>query len=239
MVTILCIDDTPEVQIMVRRTFSPSANVISAESLHDGYEKLSKNHVDLILLDLMLPDGEGFQFFSKIKENSNYTEIPIIILSAKNQIQDKVMGFHLGAEDYIVKPFEPAELKIRVETRIKRNQVAKDHESVFNIGNMSINHLEQKIIIQKNHIDQIIELTTTEFKILSFLCKHKDQVVSREQIINSAWKHGFNVSDRTIDSHISRIRKKISDSDHNIYAIQGVGYKFAQVKKESLNKQAS
>lgn len=231
MITILCIDDTPEVQIMVRRTFSPSANVISAETLHDGYEKISKNHIDLILLDLTLPDGEGFQFFNKIKEDSSYTEIPIIILSAKNKIQDKVMGFHLGAEDYIVKPFDPAELKIRVETRIKRNQVAKDHESIFIIGNMSINHLEQKTIIQKDNTDHVIELTTTEFKILSYLCKHKDQVISREQIINSAWKHGFNVSDRTIDSHISRIRKKIADSDHNIQAIQGVGYKIALVKK--------
>jgi DNA-binding response OmpR family regulator len=230
MITLLCIDDTPEVQIMVRRTFANSAKVVSAETLSDGYLQLSQNNIDLILLDLNLPDGDGLQLFNKIHSEEKYENIPIIILTSKGQIQDKIMGFHLGAEDYIVKPFDPAELKIRVETRVNRYQVSKLNESIVHVGNLIINQFEQRVSINSGSSAQDIDLTTTEFRILSYLAKHKDHVVTREQIISATWKHGYSISDRTIDSHISRIRKKIQKSEFNISAIQGVGYKFCLQK---------
>lgn len=232
MITVLCIDDSKEVQMLVKKAFASSARVISAESLIEGQTELKNNQIDLILLDLSLPDGDGFDFFTKLNQEEVFSKIPVIILTSKNQIQDKVMGFHLGAEDFIVKPFDPSELKVRVEARVKRYLQLKEHDSIMQIGSLTINHLEQSVNIKINGTQDNIKLTTTEFKILGYLAKHKDQVMSREQIISSAWKHGFNISDRTIDSHISRIRKKISTSDHTIVAIQSVGYKFAISKNK-------
>jgi DNA-binding response OmpR family regulator len=233
MITLLCIDDSKEVQIIVKKTFTNSARILPAESLSEAQTQLKNNQVDLILLDLSLPDGDGFEFFNKLNLDESLSKIPVIILTSKNQIQDKVMGFHLGAEDFIVKPFDPSELKVRVEARVKRHLLFKEHDSIMQVGNLVINHLEQSVNIKENDSPEDITLTTTEFKILSYLAKHKDQVMSREQIISSAWKHGFNISDRTIDSHISRIRKKIATSNHNIIAIQSVGYKFSVVKNHT------
>ena len=104
MQTILCIEDAEEVQIVVRRTFANMYHVIPAKSLSEAYEKIKTRSIDLILLDLNLPDGDGFQFFNYLIENYAFNQIPVIILTTKNLIQDKIMGFHLGAEDYIVKP---------------------------------------------------------------------------------------------------------------------------------------
>ena len=236
MQTMLCIEDTDEVQILVRRTFANSIQVVPAKSLSEAYEKLRTQRFDLVLLDLTLPDGDGFQFFNKLTEDQSYQNLPVIILTSKNQIQDKILGFHLGAEDYIVKPFDPAELKIRVETRLKRHQQINNSESILHYGNLTINHLEQKVTITTGSLVSIIDLTTTEFKILSYLAKLKEQVLSREQIINATWKHGFHISDRTIDSHVSRIRKKIAESQFTIQATQSVGYKFCENNKYKAKK---
>lgn len=125
MFKILCVDDSKEVQIMVQRTFSGTAKVISAENLEDAQEALVMNEIDLILLDLSLPDGDGFQFFDMMNESEELAQIPVIILSSKTHALDKLRGFHSGAEDYIVKPFDPTELKIRAVTRIKRHNQMK------------------------------------------------------------------------------------------------------------------
>lgn len=237
MFKLLCIDDSKEVQIMVKRIFTGAALVYAAETLQEAQTELQNNSIDLILLDLTLPDGEGLDFFKYLHDSSHYAQIPVIILTSKNHIQDKLLGFHSGAEDYIVKPFDPTELKIRAETRVKHYQKFKDHDSILQLGNLLINHLEQKVTITEEKKHELVELTSTEFKILSYMAKNKDRVLSREQIINMTWKNGFHISDRTIDSHISRIRKKISKSDHTITAIQNVGYKFT-LKKMKQTKTA-
>jgi len=125
MYKILCVDDSSEVQIMVKRTFNGTAKVISAENLENAQEALVMNEIDLILLDLSLPDGDGFQFFDMMNESEELAQIPVIILSSKDHALDKLRGFHSGAEDYIVKPFDPTELKIRAVTRIKRHTQMK------------------------------------------------------------------------------------------------------------------
>ncbi len=227
--TLLCIDDSQEVQFLINKTFAQSARVIIAETLRDGLDEIKKNKIDVILLDLNLPDGDGFKLLNQLTEDPNYSEIPVIVLTSKDQIQDKAMAFHLGAEDYIVKPFDPIELKIRVDSKVKRHLLSKEQESLILAGNLTINHLEQSVKIKNESEVIAIELTTTEFKILSYLARHKGQVVSREQLINATWKYGFNISDRSVDSHISRIRKKLMKSNCSIGAIQNVGYKFSEI----------
>ncbi len=227
MIKLLCVEDSKEVQLIIKRTFLSTAQVLTATTLLEAYKELKQNIIDFIILDLSLPDGDGFEFLTRLNENEHFAKIPVIILTSKTQIQNKVLAFHMGAEDYIPKPFDPVELKIRVEARLKRHQQVKEGETLTQAGNLTINHLEQKVFTFFDNQTEIIELTSMEFKILSFLAKYKDQVMSREQIINAAWKQNFSISDRTIDSHISRIRKKISRSDHTIIAIHNAGYKFS------------
>lgn len=121
MFKILCVDDSPEIHILVKRIFSDTAEVHTAENLKEAQDQMCSHSIDLILLDLSLPDGDGIDFFQIMNDSERYAQIPVIILSSKSNMVDKLTGFYSGAEDYIVKPFDPMELKLRAITRIRRH----------------------------------------------------------------------------------------------------------------------
>lgn len=183
----------------------------------DALEQLQKNpSYDIVILDLMLPMMDGFDLFKKIKSIS---DIPIIISSARGDIGNKILGFELGADDYLAKPYEPRELVLRIEHILK-----KQHCTKISINDFVIDKQNREVMLDNYPID----LTKIEFEIFVFLVENANKNLSREQILH-ATSLDFNTKNRTIDMHISNIRHKIGDdSKHPLYikSVWGIGYKF-------------
>ena len=220
MSKILMIEDDKEITHLLQQYLPKyGIEVFSIHSPITALEKLKIENYDLVLLDLGLPQMDGLDVCKIIK--SNYKNLPVIISTARGDVADKVIGFEAGCDDYVAKPYDPRELVARINNIIKRYQKQdfndKDYELILN---------EQKMQILQNN--KLLDLTMAEYEILSFLIKKRNQIVSREYIINSANSISWDSSDRSIDVIIGRIRAKLGDNPKSpkyIKSIRGIGYK--------------
>lgn len=229
---ILLVEDSPEIQLIVQSLLRRKFNVKTVSTSAQAFQELESQNYSLIILDVGLPDGDGFKICSHIKHQDRHRQTSVIFLSGKNQVGDKVMGLSLGADDYIVKPFEPIEFQARVEARIRSLEETKQAQEFLFVGDFKIVPSQQRIFSVANEKETAIELTTTEFKLLYFLIRHEDQILSRERILNEVWSNSVSVSDRTVDTHIYTIRQKLNPILANcIQAIPKAGYRFSQVRK--------
>jgi len=178
----------------------------------------------LIILDVMLPGVDGYEICKQLKNNNKSASIPVIMLTAKSEEFDKVLGLELGADDYITKPFSPRELMARVKAVLRRNTVkeGKEDSKNINFGDILVVNLEKYEVIVKG---KKIDLTTTEFKILEILASRRGYVFSRDKLLDNLWGQEKAVLDRTIDVHIKNIREKLGLAGKMIKNIRGVGYK--------------
>ena len=198
----------------------------SVGSLDEANEKLKSKKFDLILLDLMLPDGSGLDLCKKIKSNSETEATPIIILTAKDDEVDKVVGFELGADDYVTKPFSVRELILRVKAILKRSDTKTKEvvEVERQFGDLKIDVDSHEV-----HVDsQLIELTALEFRLLKELVDKRGRVQSRDQLLSEVWGYNAEVTTRTVDTHIKRLREKLGSMGKYVQTIRGVGYKFSR-----------
>ncbi len=225
MYRILCVEDSNEVQMIIRATLSPAHTLVFASSITEARLRFDQGTFDAIILDIGLPDGDGLRFCSELKSVRGLSSMPVFVLTGKNSIHEKTLGFQLGIEDFIAKPFDPIELRLRIESRLKKVSDQKKHTDCILVGPLKIDFSSQRVSLSSSDGDIPLEFSATEFKILCFLAKNLDQVKSREQIIAAAWPDGLHLSDRTVDSHISRIRKKIGGNVCFIEAVTGSGYR--------------
>jgi len=199
--------------------------VSSARDGELGLSKVMKNHYDLIILDIMLPKMNGFDICRRIRQEGIST--PILMLTAKSQEIDKVLGLELGADDYVTKPFSPRELLARVKALLRRAK-PQDHGKIFyRFGEVDVDF--KKYEIKKK--GKLIYLTALEFSLLHFLINHSGEVVSRDTILDEVWGNDVFVQPRTVDKHIAELRKKIEDDPANpryIVGVRSVGYKFVE-----------
>ncbi len=185
------------------------------------YTFLNKSIPDLLILDLMLPDENGLELCKNLKRESMYSFIPIIMLTAKAEETDRILGLELGADDYVIKPFSPKELVARVKAVLRRKK-SEDDTKKINIGDF----LEMDLIKYTVTVDdRRINLTTTEFKILQLLGSKTGWVFTRDSILNHLWGHEKYVIDRTVDVHIRHIREKLGKYSKIIKNVRGIGYK--------------
>ncbi|MBT3383251.1 MAG: response regulator transcription factor [Prolixibacteraceae bacterium] len=199
--------------------------VESAVEGNEGLEKAFDPDIDIILLDVMLPGIDGFEICKELRKKG--IETPIIMLTAKSQEIDKVLGLEFGADDYITKPYSSRELHARVKAVLRRRNSEKNGtvEIQFKIGDLEINF--KKFSCKKK--EKNIILTTLEFSLLHYLIKKREQVISRNEILDKVWGEDILVSPRTVDTHIAKLRKKIEDDPSNprwIIGFRGIGYKF-------------
>lgn len=189
-----------------------------------GYEMASTKDYALILLDLMLPQKNGLDICRDLRSHGVNT--PIIMLTAKGQVYDKVLGFKLGADDYVTKPFEMAELLSRIEALLRRSQHNPNYSpDIFQFGTVYIDF--KKAVVKKENKN--IQMSMKEFMLLKYLIENRDQVLSREKLLNAVWGYESTVESRTVDVHIAWLRQKIEDNasiPHYILTIHGMGYKF-------------
>ena len=226
-VNILVIEDEPDIRRNLEYNLGREGfKASSVGSLDEANEKLKSKKFDLILLDLMLPDGSGLDLCKKIKSKSETETIPIIILTAKDDEVDKVVGFELGADDYVTKPFSVRELILRVKAILKRSDTKTKEvvEVERQFGDLKIDVDSHEV-----HVDsQLIELTALEFRLLKELVEKRGRVQSRDQLLSEVWGYNAEVTTRTVDTHIKRLREKLGSMGKYVQTIRGVGYKFSR-----------
>ncbi len=219
---IAVIDDEMDILDLVALHLGKAGYKVSEfPTISDFRRFISITIPDLIILDLMLPDADGMEVCKYLKNDEKYTAIPIIMLTARADETDRVIGLELGADDYVIKPFSPRELVARVKAVLRRG-AAGDKEMILSIGP----HLEidpNKFTVSVK--GEKVKLTATEFKILHLLAEHEGWVYSRDQILDHLWGHEKAVIDRTVDVHVKHIRDKIGVASSLIKNVRGVGYK--------------
>jgi len=225
-VKILVIEDEPDIRRNLEYNLSREGfSVSAAASISEASTLLASTDYNLILLDLMLPDGSGLDLCKRIKSNSDTESIPIIILTAKDDEVDKVVGFELGADDYVTKPFSVRELILRVKAVLKRGSKKKEIvEVVRQFGDLKIDVDSHEV-----HVDDTkINLTALEFRLLRQLVDTRGRVQSRDQLLSEVWGYSAEVTTRTVDTHVKRLREKLGPMGKYVQTIRGVGYKFAR-----------
>jgi len=224
---VLIIEDEPDIRKTIDYNLKKeSFDVLQASSIAEGEKILASEKIDVIILDLMLPDGSGLTLCRDIKSDPKTKDIPVIILTAKTEEVDRLVGFELGADDYVTKPFSVRELILRVKAIMKRGvsilENIKEAQDTF--GELTVNYDEHQAYIN----DQEISLTALEFKLLKHLINRKGRVQTRDQLLEDVWGYSSNVTTRTVDTHIKRLREKLGLVGDHIQTIRGVGYRFSR-----------
>ena len=225
---IVIVEDEPDIsEILAYNLTREGFDVLCAEDGVSGLALITQHQPDLAILDLMLPGMDGLTIWQKVRATPAIAETTIIMLTAKSEESDIVLGLGIGADDYMAKPFSTKELIARIKARFRREQsLILPDKSIININGLSIDSNKYKVNFEQTPI----KLTATEFKLLHYLAKHPGQVFSREQIINNAYGNDAVVVDRNIDVHVRGIRKKIGEQHHFIETVRGIGYSFVESK---------
>lgn len=222
---ILLIEDEPDIRKTLEYNISREGyDVISTSSLKEARDHLNSTSFSLVLLDLMLPDGSGLDLCREVKSDSEKMHIPIIILTAKDDEVDKVVGFELGADDYVTKPFSVRELILRIKAILKREVKKQSLEVHRQFGDLIIDSESHEVSLDGKNIT----LTALEFKLLSQLVDRRGRVQSRDQLLSDVWGYSADVTTRTVDTHIKRLREKLGSMGKYVQTIRGVGYKFSR-----------
>lgn len=183
---------------------------------------------DLIVLDVMMPDLDGYQLLRMFRSDRKLCQVPVVMLTARAGVEDRIKGLESGADDYVGKPFDTKELILRIHSILKRSTKQEPESSGrIDMGNVTIDEEDHSVSINGKRIP----FTTTEFKLLQFFLKRKGRVQTRENLLVSVWKFDTEVETRTVDVHIRRLRKKMESADLEIETIRGVGYRLAEKGK--------
>jgi DNA-binding response OmpR family regulator len=217
---ILLVDDEPNIIQLARLYLEQDGFRVHAVT--DGkaaLEAIASKHPALMVLDLMLPEVDGFEVCRRLRAENH--PIPILILTARDDDVDKIVGLEMGADDYLTKPFNPRELVARVKALLRRSERQSAQPAVFHLGDLVIDPARREVSVN----GQPIELRTQEFDLLLAFTEHKGLVLTREQLLKLAWGYDYYGQTRTVDVHVAHLRKKLAPSQARIETITGVGYK--------------
>lgn len=223
--TVLVVDDDHSLLLLIKETLK-NYHVYCAPTLGEAKELLEKHlsEIEAIILDVHLPDGDGLRWLSHLTENPLTENLPCLMLSGDQAISGKVMAFTAGAEDYIVKPFDPIELRARLFSKLKKKRKLNEDTTYSEIGDLRLDYFRARAFRQTSSGElKDLGLTKKEFQLLGFLCRRLESVFSREFLLEHVWE-GVSVSDRTIDSHIAHLRKKLKATSIEIETLKGMGY---------------
>lgn len=225
MPTILIVDDDPAICEMIKLALSGSGyETLEAGNTLEARQAISRQTPDLVLLDWMLPGQSGFEFARSLQRDTTHKQIPIIMLTARGQEEDKVAALDAGADDYVAKPFSVSELLARIKAVLRRTQKSSGEE-ILEAGTLRLDPATHRASVNGTPL----ELAPMEYQLLLFFMTHPERVYSREQLIDHVWRSSGWVEERTIDVHIRRLRKSMESSgqDRLIQTVRGAGYRFS------------
>lgn len=233
MQKVLVIDDAVEITVAVEGALQTlGVHVDTAATMKEGLEKATNDLYSLVIIDILLPDGDGFDVLQNLRNLKQYKKTPTIFLTSKEDVASKISAFNLGADDYIVKPFHLLELRARVERQLKKALVESVDNDQVAVGPFVLEVGAQRLRIQG--VKDYISLTPREFKILLLLTKNPNQIITRETILEKIWGKGVFVTDRTVDAHICYLRKKLDNHSTHIQSVPGEGYRFNPAAAKAL-----
>lgn len=223
--SLLLVDDDPEILTLLQAKFKDEPfKVFTAAEGTTALSIVRTEKPDLIVLDVRLPGLSGLEICRFLKADKKTRDIPIIMLSARSDEIDRVLGLEFGADDYVTKPFNAKELILRIHNVLKRVYKEEEPAEGFKRGDLTVDFLKHEVTVK----GQAIQLTLTEFKLLSSLLETVGQVKTREYLLEHVWDHGDDVFSRTIDTHIQRLRTKLKEAGSHIETVRGVGYRFQE-----------
>ena len=221
---ILVVDDEPDLLELVRVNLVQSGfEVETAESGRAALEKVRRRPPALVVLDWMLPDLPGTEICRQLRADGQHRDLPILMLTAKSEEVDRVVGFELGADDYVTKPFSPRELTLRVQAILRRAGAMHDESAVLAHGTVRLDADRHRCTVDGEPVD----LTAKEFRLLAALMRRPGRVMSRQRLLDEVWGTDITVTERTIDTHLKRLREKLGVAGDQIETVRGVGYRFA------------
>jgi len=233
MDNVLLIDDDSEIFNLVKSYGRDSFELHQGASFKAASDYLATNTPDLIVLEIELGDGNGIDFFMKNRARLEEQDISVLILSRNTQLQKKLESFELGALDYIEKPFEPMEFMARIKGILKRKQKSA---SIFTKKDITVELQSNKVTIDLEGKKTRLDLSPLEYKLLILMMKHEERVFSREQLMDLVWGPDLIMSDRTVDQHISKLRKKLTSNFYHIKTEHRLGYSFSLISENTLTK---
>jgi two-component system phosphate regulon response regulator PhoB len=220
---ILIVDDEPDLLELTRVNLSGAGLVVdTAESGTEAFEKLRRSPPDLLILDLLLPDLSGTEICRRVRSDPRLSAMPIIMLTARSEEIDRVVGFELGADDYVTKPFSPRELVLRVQAVLRRRDREDATASTLEQGVLRLDPESHRCWVDGEEVT----LTAKEFDLLHALMSRRGRAMTRDALIDAVWGHNISVTSRTIDTHLKRLREKLGAAGDMIETVRGVGYRF-------------
>lgn len=225
---ILVVEDAEDYQKIVSHSLGDHS-VHCVDSVDAGANALRNEAYDLVIVDINLPGKDGYVLLAEIRSNPELAELPVLCLTGRTEITDKITAFSLGADDYLTKPFNPLELKARVDSKLRKYGRKRSERLRTRVGDLEIDHERHRVSVQAEGQTREVEVTQTEFKILTALARRPDQVLTRDQLLVAAWGEDANVLERVVDSHVCLLRKKLGAHGSYIKAVTGVGYRISVV----------
>jgi len=220
---ILIVEDDKNIAKLVKYNLDKAGFETSvAKNGEEALSLIDKEEIHLVILDIMLPGMDGFEVCREMKKDDRFKAIPIIMLTAKGEETDRVVGFELGADDYVVKPFSPRELVLRVKAILKRKRPSEEVQAIISVDKLKIDTPRHKVTLDKKEI----KLTLMEFNLLLTLIQRRGRVQSREKLLDDVWNLDSEVTTRTIDTHIKQLRHKLGKMGKLIETVRGLGYRF-------------
>ncbi len=223
--SILLVEDDKHISKLVKYNLEKAGyRCLAVVTGEDGFEYLGRERVDLIILDVMLPKMDGFEVCRAIKQDGRFASIPIIMLTARAEEVDRIVGLELGADDYMAKPFSPRELILRVKAILKRSapQAEKKVEEILSFDKLKVDMPRHRVTVSGKEV----KLTAMEFDLLATLLKRKGRVQSRDRLLTDVWSIEADVTTRTVDTHVKRLRQKLGPYGKYIETVRGYGYRF-------------
>ena len=222
---ILVADDEPDVLNLVALNLKTAGfNVIKADDGLSALQQARETNPALIVLDLMLPEMSGLEVCKVLKKEPATAQIPIIMLTAKAEEVDRIVGLELGADDYMTKPFSPRELVLRVKSVMRRVLAAGEPADHLALGDIQVDRSRYEVLVK----GRSVEFTATEFKLLALLMERRGRVQSRDTLLNDVWGYESLIDTRTVDTHIRRLREKLGEEADRIETIRGFGYRIVE-----------
>ncbi len=224
---IIIIEDERDIVELVRYNFRKEGFEVESFSRgRDGLEYLHRSPADLVLLDIMLPDEDGFEICKRLRADERLKGLPVIFLTAKGEEMDRILGLEIGADDYVVKPFSPRELVARAKAVLRRQERVAEKREVVESGALRLDTRTQEVTVR----GRPVELSALEFKLLYFLASHPRHVFDRDRLLDEVWGRDRFVTPRTVDVHIRRLREKIEEQPNQpqyLQTVRGSGYRFS------------
>lgn len=221
MITLLIADDENRIRTLIGKYAAfEGYKTEEAENGMQAVEMCRRKHYDLIIMDVMMPELDGFSAVREIRKTDN---VPVIMLSARGEEYDRIHGFELGIDDYVVKPFSPKELMMRVAAVLKRGGIGdKPEDEIVTLGDLRVDFTARRVSVQGEEL----ELSPKEYDLLFYMVRNRGIALTREKLISEVWGYDFFGDDRTLDTHIKLLRKQLGPCADKITTLRGVGYRF-------------